>query len=300
MKEWSSARVRSRALADGQGEARELEARPRRATRGVATVSLLAACFAFQACVPREREGGQQPAAKRVLPHAEAEAANEVTKINKALPVVKSSELPSADAEADDPPLGEVFTDDFERRDLGPDWRATSPVWRISDGKLCGANAKNHPVWLKRRLPANAQVEFDALSTSADGDLKAEIWGDGRSAAAGTSYDDATSYIAIFGGWRNTFHVLARLDEHATDRKQVELVADTTEPRRARVSANKSYRFKLERRDGKTVRWFVDDIELLTYEDPKPLKGEGHEHFGFNDWAVRVCFDNLRVSPLKG
>jgi hypothetical protein len=298
MKECSSARVR--ALADGQGGARELEPRWRRPTARAAAVSLLAACVAFQACVPREREGGERPAAKKILPHVEAEAANEVTKINKALPVVKSSELPAADAEAEDPPLGDVFTDDFERHELGADWRATSPAWRISDGKLCGSNAKNHPVWLKRRLPANAQVEFDALSTSPDGDLKAEIWGDGRSAAAGTSYDDATSYIAIFGGWRNTFHVLARLDEHATDRKQIDLVADATELRRARVIANKVYRYKLERRDGKTVRWFVDDIEILSYEDPKPLAGEGHEHFGFNDWAVRVCFDNLRASPIKG
>ena len=291
--------MRSRVLADGQAEARELGPRRRRATRGVAAVSLLAACVAFQACVPREREGGQ-PAAKRTVPHAEAQAANEVTQVNKALPVVKSSELPSADAEAEDPLLGDVFSDDFERRELGPDWRATSGVWRISDGKLCGANAKNHPVWLKRRLPANAQVEFDALSTSPDGDLKAEIWGDGRSAASGTSYNDATSYLAIFGGWRNTFHVLARLDEHAADRKQIDLVADSTDLRRARVVANQVYRYKLERRDGKTVRWFVDDIEILSYEDPKPLAGEGHEHFGFNDWAVRVCFDNLRASPIKG
>jgi len=260
-------------------------------------MALLGASVAFQACVPREREGGR-PAAKRVLPHAEG--AGDVTQIAKALPVVKSSELPSADAEAEDPPLGESFSDDFERRELGADWRATSPVWRISDGKLCGANAKNHPVWLKRRLPENAQVEFDALSTSPDGDLKAEIWGDGRSSATGTSYTDATSYLAIFGGWRNTFHVLARLDEHASDRKQIDLVADTTDVRRARVSANKVYRFKLERRDGKTVRWFVDDIEIHAYDDPKPLSGAGHEHFGFNDWAVRVCFDNLRAVPIKG
>lgn len=300
MKECSAARLCTRTLAHGQGEAHGLEPRRRFRSPVVAAVLALGACVVFQACVPREREGGPQPAAKKVLPHAEAEGASEVTKVAKALPVVKSSELPSADAEGDDPPLSDVFSDDFERRELGPDWRATSPMWRISDGKLCGANAKNHPVWLKRRLPANAQVEFDAWSTAPDGDLKAEIWGDGRSAAGGISYDDATSYIAIFGGWRNTFHVLARLDEHAKDRKQVDLVADTTDLRRARVSPNKVYRFKLERRDDKTVRWFVDDIEILSYDDPKPLMGEGHEHFGFNDWQVRVCFDNLRASPIKG
>jgi hypothetical protein len=249
--------------------------------------------------VPREREGGQ-PAAKKAEVQAEQAPANEVTRVAKALPVVKASELPAADAELEDPPLGAAFSDDFERQELGPDWRATSPVWRISGGKLCVSNAKNHPLWLKRRLPLNALVEFDAVSSSPDGDIKAEIWGDGRSAAAGTSYDDATSYLTIFGGWRNAFHVLARLDEHAQDRKQVDLVADSEDFRHQKVSADRVYRFKIERRDGKTVRWFVDDMELLSYPDSEPLIGAGHEHFGFNDWQVRVCFDNLRASPIKG
>ena len=55
----------------------------------------------------------------------------------------------------------------------------------------------------------------------------------------------------------------------------------------------------MERRDGRTLRWRVDDMDILTYPDDEPLTGPGHEHFGFNDWQVRVCFDNLRVTPLK-
>jgi hypothetical protein len=94
--------------------------------------------------------------------------------------------------------------------------------------------------------------------------------------------------------------VLARLDEHAKDRKQLELTSDTSEFKHARVLPNKAYRFKLERRDGKTLRWLVDDMELLSFHDRDPLAGPGHEHFGFNDWQVRVCFDNLRVTPIKG
>ena len=26
--------------------------------------------------------------------------------------------------------------------------------------------------------------------------------------------------------------------------------------------------------------------------------GVGHDHFGFNDWEVKVCFDNVKVTPL--
>ncbi len=63
--------------------------------------------------------------------------------------------------------------------------------------------------------------------------------------------------------------------------------------------AGTTYRFTIERVDGKTVRWRVDGLELFSYTDPAPLKGSGHDHIGFNDWAAKVCFDNLMVTPLE-
>ena len=114
-----------------------------------------------------------------------------------------------------------AFVDSFDRLELGPDWNLTSPVWKIVGGQLCGEGARNHPAWLTRRLPTNARIEFETLSRSPDGDLKVELWGDGKSFAKATSYSDATSYIAIFGGWHNQFHVLARIDEHAKDRPEI-------------------------------------------------------------------------------
>src|SRR6185503_20072626 len=125
---------------------------------------------------------------------------------------------------ADDPALDGPFSDSFDRAELGPAWRSTSPAWGLSEGRLCGENARNHPVWLTRRLPTNASIEFQAMSLSPDGDIKAEFWGDGRSSASGQSYTDATSYLTIFGGWQNHFHVLARIDEHAPDRREIKLV----------------------------------------------------------------------------
>jgi hypothetical protein len=201
------------------------------------------------------------------------------------------------------PPDGAITTaywDTFDRPDLGAEWNPTSPEWRIQAGRLCGKNAKNHPVWLERKLPVNARIEFDAVSTSQDGDLKVELWGDGKSFAKGTSYNDATSYLAIFGGWKNQFHVLAKLDEHAKDRPEVKVNAANTDPRARPVHPGASYHFKIERSDGKTVRWLVDDIDVITFTDKEPLKGEGHEHLGFNDWDAQVCFDNLQITPLPG
>jgi hypothetical protein len=180
-----------------------------------------------------------------------------------------------------------------------PEWMSTLPgIWHVEAGRLCGEHAKNHGIWLKRVLPANARIEFDATSLALDGDLKAEIWGDGRSAATGITYNNATSYLTIFGGWHNKFHVLARIDEHGNDRKQITVDPNSDDPREKPVVAGQSYHFKVERADGKTVRWWIDGNEMLTYPDPAPLSGPGHDHFGFNDWDVKVCFDNVRVVPL--
>ncbi len=214
-------------------------------------------------------------------------------------------------------PAGDIlrapFADNFERTsplassgeggpswvDPGPDWVATAPgVWHIDGGQLCGERARNRGIWLKRTLPINARIEFNATSTSPDGDLKAEYWGDGRSAATGMSYTNATSYLTIFGGWHNKFHVLARINEHGTDRKEITVDPASDDPRERPVVAGQHYHFKVERTDGRVVRWWIDGVEMLTYTDPSPLIGAGHDHFGFNDWDVRVCFDSVRVVPL--
>ncbi len=208
-----------------------------------------------------------------------------------------------------DEALRRSFQDDFERAgasasDMGPEWVTTAPpgTWRIETrregGRLCGERARNHGIWLKRILPVDARVEFDAVSDAADGDLKAEFWGDGRSYATSLSYTNASSYLTIFGGWHNKFHVLARLNEHGDDRKEIAVDPTSDDPREKPVMAGQTYHFKVERMDGKTVKWWIDGNEMLSYPDSAPLAGVGHDHFGFNDWDVKVCFDNVRIVPL--
>jgi hypothetical protein len=182
---------------------------------------------------------------------------------------------------------------------LGPNWlQAKTNAWHVENGRLCGMGAHNHPVWLNKTLPVNARIEFDAVSYSDDGDLKAEVWGDGRSFATSTSYTNATSYLAILGGWHNTLHVLARINEHGNDRKELPIDKTSDDPRQRPVVRGQTYRFKVERTDGKTVHFFVDGLELHKWTDPSPLVGAGHDHFGFNEWEAKVCFDNVKVTPL--
>ncbi|GEM_PF-592393 len=182
---------------------------------------------------------------------------------------------------------------------LGPDWSpARTNAWRIENGRLCAENAHNRGIWLNRTLPVNARIEFDAYALTDDGDIKAEVWGDGRSYATSISYTTATSYIVILGGWRNTIHALARLNEHGADRKEIRVDKTADDPRRQPVAKEQLYQFKIERTDGKTIRVSVNGIDYFAWADPAPLAGQGHDHFGFNDWEAKVCFDNVKVTPL--
>ncbi|HYP78005.1 MAG TPA: hypothetical protein VER12_18665 [Polyangiaceae bacterium] len=243
-------------------------------------------------CVPDERPGSSS------RPGSSAASGKPATRLAEEPGLATGRALPARASQAD-PELGQGFADTFDRADPGADWNITGAGWTIKEGRLCVSNAHNHPAWLRRRLPPNARIEFEATSASPDGDLKAEAWGDGLSAATGKSYINASSYLVIFGGWKNSLHALARLDEHGADRKVVHVEPGETDPRAQPVLPDRAYRFKIERADGKTVRYFVDEIEILSLKDPSPLTGVGHEHFGFNDWEVPACFDNLTITPLK-
>jgi hypothetical protein len=200
------------------------------------------------------------------------------------------------------PPSGPLITapfeDNFDRAELGADWNVLGPAWKIQNGRLCARGARNHGVWLLRKLPINARIEYEAFAESPEGDLKAELWGDGATGATGASYTNATSYLAILGGWKNTKHVLARLDEHGDDRLELDVDKTSDDERMRAVAPGQAYRFKIERADGKTVVVSVNGVEYFTFADQEPLAGPGHEHVGFNDWDAPVCFDNLKVTPL--
>ena len=269
------------------------------------TGALLAACVPSDGRPKAKQDAGRVAAlrptavrsAERPRPRLEAGVAR--TSADPGRPAAAAATLvPPTRPPSDTAPAAQPFQDDFERQEIGPDWRPTSAVWRLDQGRLCARSARNHPIWLKHKLGRNARIEFDAVSASTDGDIKVELWGDGRSYATGVSYVNATSYILIFGGWKNQLHVLARLDEHGRDRAEVKVDHAGASLKALPVEAERAYHFKVERADGLTIRWMVDDIEILSLTDQKPLAGPGHEHLGFNDWEVPVCFDNIMITPL--
>jgi hypothetical protein len=187
----------------------------------------------------------------------------------------------------DPPPVGAAWSDNFDRAEIGFDYRATADVYRIKDGALNVSNGYNHPLWLRKKLPQNAVIEVDCWSKSPAGDLKLEIWGDGESYAENRGAYSSTGYDFIFGGWSNSKSEIARGNEHGAD------VASRTSPK---VEIGRKYHWKIVRRGGH-IDWYIDDptTPFLSYDDPHPFTGAGHDYLAFDDWEADVWFDNLSI-----
>ncbi len=178
-----------------------------------------------------------------------------------------------------------VFSDDFEDGTFRPEWQRGKGEngvgkWRVEDGAVVGVDIKNDPLWLEEELPDKVRIEFDVTALSSVGDIKVEVFGDGVKHESG--------YILIFGGWKNTLDVIARLDEHGKDRK-----ARNTHG----VVPGHTYNMAVERTDS-TLHWFVNGEHFMSYADDQALTGDGHRHFAFNIWSAPVKFDNVKVYDL--
>jgi len=178
------------------------------------------------------------------------------------------------------PKLREPFRDDFSREELGPKYVKRGGTWRILDGALSTSGDHNLPLWLDVALPTNVRIEFTTISRSPAVDTKIELFGDGLRHESG--------YSLIVGGWNNTLSVIGRLGEH--EKKRVE--------KKTRFEANKQYRWKVERTNGRDVVLFIDDVELLRYADPEPLVGARNDRLGFSSWESDVFYDDLVITPL--
>ena len=194
------------------------------------------------------------------------------------------------------PVIASPFADDFERAEPGPDWLDTSGgAYRIAEGRLNVTRAYNHPLWLRRKLPRDVVIEFDAMSKSPAGDIKVELYGDGESFDPDKGRYDPTSYLIILGGWNNSSSIIGRLGEHDDAVK----AAKRREPGQPPlVELGRSYHFTITRQAG-LIDWKLDGAAFLAWSDPSPLSGSGHDFFAINDWEADVHFDNLRIRPAN-
>ena len=190
----------------------------------------------------------------------------------------------------DAPPVTERWADEFERDSAGDNYYPTGDGFTVKNGALSAHGAHNHPLWLRKKLPHDVRIELDCWSTEPRGDIKVEVFGDGKSFDPDGGRYTAVGYEVIFGGWYNAKSIIARLDEHGKD------VVERTLPK---VVPNQHYHWKIERK-GRVITWWIDDMQtpFLVYDDPKPLEGPSHEYFAFNNWETDTWFANLVVTPL--
>jgi hypothetical protein len=196
-----------------------------------------------------------------------------------------------------DAPLGAGFADAFERGELGADWFDSGGAYRIEKGGLVLGRAHNHPLWLRRVLPHDVRVELDASTESPDGDIKVELFGDGKSHQSDEAVRKdliytASGYVFIFGGWKNSRSVLVKQNEHAWQNDPAVPIRTTP-----RVEPGKKYHFAIERK-GTHLDWKIDGAPFLSWDDPDPLSGPGHDHFAFDGWESSTRFDDLQITPL--
>ena len=225
------------------------------------------------------------------------------------------------------------FQDKFDRATLGDLWMSNGGLWRIVDGQLYSPGVGNNPLWLKARLPPDVRVEFDVRSEGPDGDIKWEMYGDGR--------NHSTGYLFLFGAWRNRESRICKLDEHALTQDEMraqlaqaarpfprqldffEKIAAPFERWSARrdlerlekgeywqrdtpfvvkrldlkVTRGRTYHMVVTKQGGR-IRWEIDGQTALEMIDPAPLSGSGHDRFGFSSWANDTYFDNLSITAL--
>jgi hypothetical protein len=190
----------------------------------------------------------------------------------------------------DPPPIKDEWKDDFARDEVGGNYWASGGGYAVTKGALNAKGAHNHPLWLRAKIPRDVRIELEVWSTEKRGDIKIEVFGDGKSYDPDGGAYMATGYEVIFGGWYNSKSIIARLDEHGKD------VVQRVEPK---VIANQHYKWRIDRKANQ-LTWYVDDMTnpFLTLIDPRPLEGMGHEYLGFNNWETDTWFDNLVITPL--
>jgi hypothetical protein len=197
----------------------------------------------------------------------------------------------AAQALAPSAPAPGPFRDDFERATLGAHFRGlANETATMVEGTLRLAQVRNRPLWLDVPLPDNARISFSARALTAEGDVKVEAWGDGHSGYTGDprlAYN-ATGYVFVMGGWRNTTSVIVRQAEHAHDR---------VERSDVHLEPGRWYRWVIERH-GSRLSWAVDGQPFLELNDPAPLLGLNNRFFAFSGWDAPAEFDDLNIEAL--
>ncbi len=171
-----------------------------------------------------------------------------------------------------------VFSDDFEREELGENWKVLHGDWHIEAGKLVTSGGYGE-IAINKRFPGCHRIEFEAMTRAERPcDFSPVI----QSAGAGFE----GGYLLQFGGGGNTVNRILRGDDVLEDRS-----ADRF------IQAGEVHKVAAEF-DGDAVRLTVDGSIIVEGHEAAPLLGEGHDMVGLYIYCDATV-DNVRVYTSK-
>lgn len=161
-----------------------------------------------------------------------------------------------------------VVADDFERADIGPDWKTLRGKWTVANGTLRCNDVSF--LGLAKKVKAPVRIEYDARSQH-PGDLTA-FWGNERDGYQG-------GYFMGFASNGNTANKILRLGEDVASNEKPNATPGKWHHIIAQVIGNR-------------VQLIVDGELVLEYTDPKPLTAPDMP--GLIAWGAGE-FDNVRI-----
>lgn len=165
-----------------------------------------------------------------------------------------------------------AFKDDFQRKDLGPDWKIIKGNWTIKDGCLTG---RGDGIYINKKFPGDQRLEFEAWVNKDQSPCDL----DGILSDASMSRYGGNGYLFAFGTYGNNYSKINRA------KMQILKIP------RPLIERGKKHRVICEKVGGH-LKWLVDGKLAGEYDEPfKSLNGE---YVGFYiDTAGQI--DNVKV-----
>ena len=149
-----------------------------------------------------------------------------------------------------------VFEDNFNRKDLGKNWKIIHGNWKIENGALSG---RGDAIYINKKFPGDQKLCFEARV--APGGTACDL--DGILADKKMERYGNSGYLFAFGTYGNNFSKINR------EKVQILRIASPV------IQAGKTHRIVCEK-SGNFLRWSIDGKTVAEYR--KGFQGKG-EHF---------------------